>query len=118
MPIDRVKPGRGSGKQQAARKLLVAFVVLALATTSSSADSDAELDNLAAKFSNSLSVVNNKLGFADSKSQPVAPNAREAEELLSQLYNNLESLLADARQRSALARSSLLSSRIDTLRLV
>lgn len=75
---------------------------------------DIEIDSLADRFAGSLRSVNEKLG-ANGPNGPV--EAEEIGQKMRELYSHLETTLTNARQRAANARSALISSKIDALRL-
>lgn len=93
---------------------LVALAILCCSPVSA----NSELDSLADKLANSLSVVNNKLGFQGATPSGSSLTAVAAEEEMKKLYDNIEKLLSDARQRAAISRSASVTSKIDSLRLI
>lgn len=94
--------------------LIVASCLFIVSVIKGAYCDDIEIDSLTERFSNTFRTVSEKLG---QQQAPGNIQAEEASQKMKQLYTNLEQVMTEARQRAANARSILISSEIDTLRL-
>ena len=95
--------------------ILIALIAISVLTYIVSANK--ELDRLAMQFDAGFSLASRELVVNNPTTNKQLSFVEEADQRMRELYSTLEKNLSEARQRSALARSSLASYTIDKLLL-
>lgn len=91
--------------------------LIAISVLAHIVNANSELDRLAMQFDVGFNLASKGLGMNSPNTDKQLSLVEEADQRMRLLYSTLEKNLAEARQKSALARSSLASYTIDKLLL-